>query len=68
MAREERPLEIEAGAEHDDVRIEKIARLRAAIANGTYSVSAEALAEKMIEDMSEASPSAVASADKDAIA
>jgi flagellar biosynthesis anti-sigma factor FlgM len=68
MAREERPLEIEAGAEHDDVRIEKIARLRAAIANGTYSVSAEALAEKMIEHIGEAAPSAVVSADKDAIA
>jgi flagellar biosynthesis anti-sigma factor FlgM len=68
MAKEERQLEIEAGTEHDDARSEKIARLRAAIANGTYSVSAEALAEKMIEHIGEAAPSPVGSADEDTIA
>jgi flagellar biosynthesis anti-sigma factor FlgM len=36
-----------------DVRLEKIERLKAAIANGTYHVSAEDLAEKMIESMLE---------------
>jgi flagellar biosynthesis anti-sigma factor FlgM len=54
MANEECPREVEADAELDEARLEKIQRLRAAIADGTYSVSAEALAEKMIEHMSEA--------------
>jgi flagellar biosynthesis anti-sigma factor FlgM len=39
-----------------DVRMEKVERLKAAIANGTYSVSAEDLAEKMIESMLERKP------------
>jgi flagellar biosynthesis anti-sigma factor FlgM len=37
----------------DGVRLEKVERLKAAIANGTYHVSAEDLAEKMIESMLE---------------
>lgn len=37
----------------EDLRREKVERLRAAIAEGTYSVSAETLAEKMIEQLVE---------------
>jgi flagellar biosynthesis anti-sigma factor FlgM len=41
------------GNDLGEVRLEKIERLKAAIAKGTYSVSAEDLAEKMIESMLE---------------
>ncbi len=35
----------------DDVRWERVARLRAAIEAGTYAVSREALAERLMEHM-----------------
>ncbi len=38
-------------AEDGDVRWERVARLKAAIENGTYRVSSEALAERLIEHM-----------------
>ncbi len=34
-----------------DVRMTKVAELRAAIASGTYNVSASAVADKMVESM-----------------
>ncbi len=37
----------------DDARREKIERLKKAVADGTYSVSAEELADKLIEHMLE---------------
>jgi flagellar biosynthesis anti-sigma factor FlgM len=37
----------------DDARLEKIANLKKALADGTYSVSAEELADKLIEHMLE---------------
>lgn len=47
-----KPLRVEdAGG---DVRMDKVERLRAAIAEGRYSVSSEALADKLIEHMREA--------------
>jgi flagellar biosynthesis anti-sigma factor FlgM len=38
---------------HCDVRMEKVERLRAKIASGSYAVSSEALADKLIEHMRE---------------
>ncbi|WP_182277017.1 flagellar biosynthesis anti-sigma factor FlgM [Granulicella sp. 5B5] len=35
----------------DDVRVQKVERLRAAIASGRYSVSSDALAGKLMEHM-----------------
>lgn len=37
----------------DDVRMEKIANIKKALADGTYSVSAEEVARKLIEHMLE---------------
>jgi anti-sigma28 factor (negative regulator of flagellin synthesis) len=37
----------------DDVRLEKIANIKKALADGTYHVSAEELARKLIEHMRE---------------
>jgi flagellar biosynthesis anti-sigma factor FlgM len=37
----------------DDVRMEKVERLRAAIASGRYSVSSDVLADKLMEHMRE---------------
>jgi flagellar biosynthesis anti-sigma factor FlgM len=45
--------QVKPGDELSDVRLEKIERLRAAIASGSYCVSAEDLAEKMTESMLE---------------
>jgi anti-sigma28 factor (negative regulator of flagellin synthesis) len=46
----EKLLRLGAAGEFDDVRMDKIASLRLAIAAGTYHVSAEEVAAKMIED------------------
>jgi flagellar biosynthesis anti-sigma factor FlgM len=53
MTNPERWLQAKPDNELGEVRLEKIERLKAAIANGTYSVSAADLAEKMIESMFE---------------
>ena len=45
--------ERQAEAADEGVRLDKVERLRAAIADGTYCVSAEALADRMIEHMRE---------------
>ncbi len=45
--------EAETDASSGEVRAEKIERLRAEIASGSYSVPAEALADKMMERMLE---------------
>ncbi len=37
----------------DEARLEKIEKLKKAVADGTYRVSAEELARKLIEDMLE---------------
>jgi flagellar biosynthesis anti-sigma factor FlgM len=37
----------------EDVRMDEVNRLRAAIASGTYSVSAEALADKILDHLYE---------------
>ena len=40
----------QAIAKAPDVRMDKVASLKAAFANGTYNVSDEALADKMLDD------------------
>ncbi len=44
---------VSAEETQSDVRMEKVELLRAAIANGSYAVSSEALADKLIEHMRE---------------
>ncbi len=38
-------------ASSDDVRMEKVASIQAALANGTYNVSASAVASKLVDSM-----------------
>lgn len=45
------PAQKESDMQISGVRYEKVAALRAAIENGTYYVSAEALADKLIETL-----------------
>jgi len=53
MAKPEKFDEVDtaAGPESEDVRWEKVFTVRAAIAEGSYRVSAQALAEKLVERM-----------------
>jgi flagellar biosynthesis anti-sigma factor FlgM len=44
---------VSAEEAHCDVRMEKVERLRAEIANGSYAVSSEVLADKLMEHMCE---------------
>ena len=43
---------IEAMAELPDIREERIAQIQAALENGTYSVSSQDLADKIIQELS----------------
>ena len=52
----------EAMAKLPDIRKERIAEIQAALEKGTYSVSSQDLADKLIQELSTSSPAASSSA------
>ena len=52
----------EAMAKLPDIRKERIAEIQAALEKGTYSVSSQDLADKLIQELSTSSPTASSSA------